>query len=207
MLSELNRERVARATVTLPAKGGRGAVVAGGYVITAAHCIDCMCDGSMRAGANSQLVNIVTAVGTLRVMVLAVEPVCDLAVLGSLGYQEFPEEFEAFEDFCEKISPLIVSQEEFDRDRKISVHICISKNNWIAGKAKQTSGNAPWTYIETEEQLKGGSSGSPIVDESARLVGVVSFGIESPVESPFPASFPRPHLGLPAWLFREMAKG
>jgi hypothetical protein len=44
------RARTRAATVQLPTKGGQGVLVPGGFVLTAAHCIDWSLDGGMALG-------------------------------------------------------------------------------------------------------------------------------------------------------------
>ena len=50
MLSEAIKKRVEKATVKLISKGGQGILVPGGFIITAAHCVDFDCGGSMALG-------------------------------------------------------------------------------------------------------------------------------------------------------------
>lgn len=43
----------------------------------------------------------------------AVEPVSDLAVLGNIDYQAFPDEAKAFDDFCNTTEPVPIALDEF----------------------------------------------------------------------------------------------
>ena len=91
MLRENIYTDVANATVTLLGRGGQGVLVSGNLIITAAHCIDFKCEGQMVLG-DYFIEEIKTTQGKLKVAPLAVEPVSDVAVLGSLDDQEFSEE-------------------------------------------------------------------------------------------------------------------
>ena len=91
MLQESTYTDVAKATVTLLGKGGQGVLVSGNLIITAAHCIAFRCEGEMVLG-DYFIEEIKTCERELKVALLAVEPVSDLAVLGSLDTQAFAKE-------------------------------------------------------------------------------------------------------------------
>jgi hypothetical protein len=68
------RARLARATVKLTAKGGQGILVPGGYIITAAHCVEYYGSGGMTLGEHI-LESVKTADGVeFRVSPVAVHP-------------------------------------------------------------------------------------------------------------------------------------
>jgi hypothetical protein len=74
---------IAKATVTtLRRGGGQGVLVNGNLIITAAHCLDWSCDGELVLRKHS--VEVRTRQGELKVTPIAIEPVKDIAVLGSL---------------------------------------------------------------------------------------------------------------------------
>lgn len=73
--------RIEQATVQLPKRGGRGVLVAGGYILTAAHCVGWSHEGGMALG-DHYLEEVRTRDGrAFRLEVAAVEPVADVAVL------------------------------------------------------------------------------------------------------------------------------
>jgi len=57
MLKERIRDEVVKATLIVPAKGGRGILVPGGFIVTAAHCVECACDGSMSVGNTKESIS------------------------------------------------------------------------------------------------------------------------------------------------------
>jgi len=93
------------AIVQLPEAGGRGVLVYGGLILTAAHCLhDIPADGTLMLERRF-LVKVETTSGTLTADVAEVLLMNDIAVLRSLDYQEAAEEAEAFEEFCDANHP------------------------------------------------------------------------------------------------------
>jgi len=146
------RDTVEKATVTIW-KGkphGRGVLVEGNLILTAAHCLDCSCDGSMVMSEHLP-VEIQTCDGKkLLTNKIAVEPCSDIAVLGSPDNQAFYEEYERFEKFCERTTPLKMFDgfaTEIDLDKPVEkllkeqqfpVHIC-DPFPWLRMSHNQTS--------------------------------------------------------------------
>jgi len=63
-------------------------------------------------------------------------------------------------------------------------------------------------YVEADEQIEGGTSGGPIIDDSGDLVGIVSnFSLIAKVQNRSYGSSPRPHLALPVWVCRRIFGG
>src|SRR5947207_2608359 len=98
-LSAAVKERVRRATVRFTRMGGRGVLVPGGIILTAAHCIGWNADGSMVLDSRN-LEQLVNASGKkLLVDVTAVEPVADIAAVEGPDNQEFFKEAVAYDAF------------------------------------------------------------------------------------------------------------
>lgn len=97
-----------------------------------------------------------------RVALLAVEPVSDLAALGSLDAQEFAKEAEDLEKFCEHTKPVPLCRSEFVLFQKFRVHI----HRGTSGSAMQCCEDAQALSIEADEQIEGGTSGGPIINDS-----------------------------------------
>ncbi len=109
--------RVAQAIVSFPRGGGRGILVPGRMIVTAAHVIHWKADGTM--ALSDSYVEEMTASDeqVYRVQPLAVESVSDLAVLGALNGMvsaEFAEAAEAFESLCAVITPIALETGEFE---------------------------------------------------------------------------------------------
>jgi hypothetical protein len=100
------KERIAGATVRLSNSGGRGVLVPGGFILTAAHCVTWDHEGGMVLG-DWYVERVETATGvTMLAQVYAVEPVADIAVLGGPDGQELFDDAEAFETFTEATRPV-----------------------------------------------------------------------------------------------------
>jgi len=189
--------KVERARVSLTKKGGQGVLVNGHLVLTAAHCIDFTCTGGMVLG--DYCIETINAGGReLKAAVVAVEPVSDIAVLGTLDNQVFYKEAEDFESFCAETKPVPLCKRSFVRFREFGIHVYTHKGTWIRGIAVQYSGNGQQIAITTCEQIEGGTSGSPVINDRGELVGIVSTGGSKT------NLMPRPHLALPVWVRRRI---
>jgi hypothetical protein len=189
------------ATVTVR-KGdgkGRGVLVSGQLILTAAHCVTYDLEGSMVLG-DYFLQEIETSHGVLLVTPLAVEPVFDIAVLGALDGQEFPDDVEAFEAWCETVTPVAVCRDTLPLAHPSPVALYTHTNSWITGTATVPRDEAPSIWLEMAEATERGTSGSPIVTASGAIVGIASnMGGDGTV-----GRAPRPHLALPVWVVRRI---
>ncbi len=172
MLRKSKKNVVEKATVTLLGKGGQGVLVRGDLIITAAHCIDYRCEGAMVLGYPF-IETIKTGEKELMVAPLAVEPVSDVAVLGSLDNQECNKEAGDFEEFCEHTKPVPLCS-DFEPFRKFKVNIYTHKGTWVTGSARVGGKGAQLIGVKADEQIEGGTSGGPIINDSGELVGIVS---------------------------------
>jgi S1-C subfamily serine protease len=190
-------DRVARATVHFPV-GGQGVLVPGHLILTAAHVIDWDHTGRMALGDDEAFIQPIETSGRrFLVYPLAVEPVADLAILGAVDGQLLPEAEEAFEQFCEATTPVRLATTEYPFDTPIPAHVLAHTGRWIAGRAAQMRPDSATLALTTDEAIQPGTSGSPVVTEDGRLLGVVSSGSHD-------SSIPRPHLAAPVWLARRM---
>ena len=206
-MKELTKfEHVESATVTLLKKGGQGILVPGNLIITAAHCIDFSCEGEMAMGEYF-IEEIQTIKGKLKVTPLAVEPVSDIAVLGALDAQEAPKELRDFEMFCEQTKAIPICQREFQLFKKMNVHVYTHNKTWIKGSAMQCQKEAELISVEFGEQVEPGTSGSPIINSSGELVGIVSNTtiLNREGEKSIGMS-PRPHRAVPVWIINRISE-
>jgi hypothetical protein len=208
MISESIRAKVANATVDVlltDGARGRGVLVKDNFILTAAHCIEFKCDGSMVLG-DYFITEIETRHGRLKVTPFAVEPVHDIAALGSLDNQEFSDEAEQFEEFCRKTKPVPLCLDAFEQFQTFPVYIYTHKKTWMKGEGQDCSSykDSPAIMVRTDEQIEGGTSGSPIVNERGQLVAIVSTFREG---LPCDGLEPRPHLALPTWISLRIRRG
>jgi Trypsin-like peptidase domain len=209
VLSDSLKQQVERATVTITKKRGRGVLVPGNIILTAAHCVDYSCDGGMALG-DFFLEEIQTNLGVFRLETWAVEPVADIAILGEPDNQQpaFQRDVEIFESFCEQTTPVRFALREFELFQPLAVYVYTHEGVWVEGSAKQCTPNAKSLFVEFDGPIKGGTSGSAIVDETGALVGLISIAGGAPgvidVAPSGPA--PRPHLALPVWAVQTITQ-
>lgn len=198
-MDDAQKVRVEAATVKLLELGGQGVLVPGGYILTAAHCVNWSIKGGMVLG-DFCLHRIQTADGELLdVTPYAVEPVNDIAALGALDDQAAPQKADAFEEFCESTPPVPVCTDEYAFGEYFPVHIYTHKGEWIAGQAARFGSFVTGSlFVEPDSSIEGGTSGSPVVNDRGQLVAIVSNTGEVGGTSP------RPHLALPGWIWARM---
>jgi len=207
MITKEIRKKIESATVTILKKGGRGVLVRNSMILTAAHCVNWNCDGEMALG-DYYIEEIETIRGKLKVGPLAVEPVTDIAVLGSLDGQTFYHEALDFEDYCEKVKPVRLFLGKLKQFEKFPIYVYTHKRTWIEGEATKWAGEkvSPLIGIDVGENIEGGTSGSPVVNEKGNLVSIISH-VGGPAGVSRQGTGPRPHLALPVWISFRIRKG
>lgn len=212
-MAERWRTYVEAATVRvrLANGGGQGVLVPGGFILTAAHCIDWHGTGRMALG-EYYFEQVETRDGaSFRLAPYAVEPVADIAALGELDKQELPDDADAFEEWRESIKPVPLSRgfDDWCKDgangekQSFRVHVLSHTGEWIEGDAKRTFSrdlpNAGF-FLVARDPIRSGTSGGPIVDDAGCLVGVVSNtpGVEPEGTQPFAVN------ALPHWVLERI---
>ena len=194
---------VADATVVFTRKICQGVLANNNMIVTAAHCIDCNCDGSMPQG-RYVLEEVETKTENFKVAPLFVDPINDVAVLGEAGEEAGFKEARKFQRFCSNTRPVPVFRGGFEILKAFNVHVLTHKNKWVKGTALQYSPNDISFFIDTEERIEGGTSGGPIVNDSGELIGIASIGSSGGGESNNGLRIPHLHLTLPVWVCREI---
>jgi hypothetical protein len=133
--------RVERAVVQFSRKGGRGILVPGGLILTAAHCVNWSLEGDMVLG-DDYLEKVQTADGEeLLLSVLAIEPVADVAVLGAPDNQRLLEQAIAFDEFTARTKPAALFRGAPQRYRFARVRT--ATNDWRPSRRESIS-SACW---------------------------------------------------------------
>jgi S1-C subfamily serine protease len=71
----------------------------------------------------------------------------------------------------------------------------------VAGRACRYDPLCGNVAVEFEAPIKGGTSGSPVINSNGLLVGVISQASDT---HPSTALMPRPHLALPVWIWNRI---
>lgn len=206
-MNQRMRVRIKAATVRFMRRGGQGVLVPGQMIVTAAHVVHWDTEGGMTMGAAHYVEDVRAGRRTLKVEVLAIEPVADIAVLGAPDGQASQELFnaaEAFADFCESTAPVPICTADFRLFVPFPVHILTHTGRWVTARATQNNVNASTLFLEASEGITGGTSGSPLVTDRGRLIGVLSTAGGTVSEPATSVTAPRLHLAAPGWLVRLM---
>ena len=198
-LSKDIKARVTQATVELDETGGRGVLVEGDLIITAAHCIPVTEEMSPGQADNETLIKTSNGSQDIWVEILAAEPVVDIAALGGIRghYPSGSDEGKRFETFCENTTPLPICQREFEFEFPIFIYD--HKARWLTGKAERTRSRY-LHYIHLDQPtIERGASGSPVVNDTGELLGIV---VREGAPPGFFILIPRPHLTLPVWVVK-----
>jgi hypothetical protein len=225
-------EQVVKATVKLPKQKGQGVLVThglkgsrGGYIITAAHCLQLNRRTVFYLSTNDfHFYDIRTADGSeFRMTPFMVELNQDVAVLWPLDDQEpaFEKDCETYLDCCNRIAPIrirmkpypvnldvLFKREEVDPpviQKNHRIHIYSHRGRWIHGVASTGPGNGSRIlFAKMEEEIEGGTSGGPIVDDNGELVSVVSMMTGSRDKGSKGGHSPVLSVTLPTWILRRI---
>ncbi len=198
------RARVAAATIALPEAGGQGVLVPGGLVLTVAHALPWEGHGGMALG-DYHLVTVKPKNGSpFRLSIYCVEPVSDIAVLGEPDTQVFSQDAQMFDAFRESTASIGVSARDFEPFAHVPVHVLTHHGTWLEGKGIDMPSPDGCGWLEGKEQIEGGTSGGPVVDDTGLLIGLVSWFAEGSESLVRDGRMPRPHRALPSWLWARI---
>jgi hypothetical protein len=133
----------------------------------------------------------------------AVEPVNDIAVLGAVDGQVYPEWCEAFEDFCDATRPVPLALDGFRIGIACDAFVFTHDKGIVHGHASIWAENAPRIWIDADADIIGGTSGGPIVTRKGNLLGVLSSSggtVGGPTRE---CGAARVLLAAPVWLVRR----
>ena len=194
--------------------GGRGFVAEterqGRLVITAGHCLPRLPPSDAGSKLEDRLyAKLIGRLGkdpTVWAECVFVDPVADLAVLGSPDNQALPNEAMAYERLMEKAHPLPIGSLSYVRkpvtlfegttihgppSAETAAWVLSLDGRWFTCRVSG-SGTTLWVG-DVAEPIQSGMSGSPIVAPGGAAIGVISIG-----------AGPNPELAadLPAWILR-----
>lgn len=227
-----SRVAAATMAVGPPQRRGQGVYVGNGYIITAAHCLKYDNNTGIRIVMEEQvLYKVETAQGErFYVAPLVIESCSDIAVLGALDGQIYPPEMvEPFEAFCDRTKPVPLCRRRLfnfqlgmKTERRLipavrsrtaammkfqpeefRVHIRSHKKTWITGKVTVFWNRQSKGWVKADNDIEGGTSGGPIINDAGELVGVVSTSSDGNSETK-EGSFPFASWALPAWIYHRI---
>ena len=188
--------------------GGRGFLVARrnhlGHderiIITAAHCLPKLPSPHparyLEEETYGRLLGPLGSKRTVWTACMFVDPMADIAVLGSPDNQDLSDEAEAYDQLVDSVTPFVVAdapahgtelftlpfgghQVSHPTAGKGIARVLSLKGRWLDGEVHRFNG---WLSYEPKKHFVGGMSGSPIVDATTgAAIGVVSVDRASPV--------------------------
>lgn len=200
-MNDKTRKLIERATVHLPDKEGLGVICTGGYILTAAHCIEINLDGGMTLGDFS-LQRVIAGKVEIEAEILAVELISDLALLGAPDGQNYPKAASVFGEYIDEAAGLSIFRGIAEIETQFPVHVFTHEGTWLSGTAE------PYPFrgrvsMELNEAIEPGTSGGAIVNEHGDLVAIVS-QTGNAADMPQYAIAPCPRLCLPSWAISEL---
>jgi len=118
--------------------------------------------------------------------------------------QDFSQEVTELKKFYQTALPVKLCTD--DPKEPFPIHIFTHEGTWITGEGSLLREDHESIWIGTDEQVKAGTSGSPIANDDGLLVGIVSNFLEAQPGETCNGLAPRPHLTAPAWLVRKMLR-
>jgi hypothetical protein len=191
-MDDVIRRRIEAATVRVnvgESGHGQAVLVPGGFLLTAAHCIDCD-DASVTLGDHVYQTIETKSHGTIYVAPVVIERANDIGAFSSLDDQAAPEDADEFEAFCEATEPVPVASDSLDVRVDFPVFVLSHEGHWIDGTARLCREGSAILFVTPKRTIPLGTSGGPIVNEAGELVALVSTG---------KMGDPRPCLALPVW--------
>ena len=178
---------------------GRGFVVAGKLqkrlVITAAHCLPsfppCHTASDPEDRIYKQFLGPLDAEPTVWAECLFVDPIADLAVLGAPGHPDLYDKNQQYKALTWAMTPLRIAKAE----ENTPAFLLSLDGRWLAGRVSPAYGTL---WIKDAKSVPG-MSGSPIIDQGGRAIGVVCTGGESERSGPDGPNAELMH-SLPRWV-------
>jgi hypothetical protein len=208
-MDEKTRKLIELATVPIrsegvkPGEGGQGVYIGNNYVLTAAHCLEYDTQGGIIM-EDYPIYYIDRPEGDpLWCSPVCIDPCSDLAVVGPCDSQASSKHFLDFLGFFEDLVPIRIRRDPLPLDEAVKIEIRTHLGTWVTGRMEQCTAGSPFAFLDTDENILGGTSGGPIVDEDGNIVSIVScFGGSDGETTTSRNSIPS--LWLPPWLLASV---
>lgn len=144
-------------------------------IVTAAHCVPEMPPPHRAMYLNEKTyLGLVGRLGeklSIAVECLFADPLSDLAVLGEPDGEELYDQWLAYEEFVDSLTPLPIVETE----REGEAFLLSLDNQWFSARYERINWG-PLCLSKLEQRTERGMSGSPVLDASGAAIGVVNLG-------------------------------
>src|SRR4029077_2562754 len=128
---------------------------------------------------------------------LFADPIADVVVLGSPDDQELPNEAEAFNALVESATPIAIAEAPSWENEAWMLSL---GGDWF--QCRYTRNEGPLWVSTTTQPIVGSMSGSPIILNDGKAIGIVTLAVEGGHEAPNARLF----RSLPVWLLQDSPK-
>ena len=204
-MDEKTRKQIELATVPVrskgmkPSEGGQGVYIGNGFVLTAAHCLEFDSVAAIAEGFPPVYYIDRPEGEPIWCSPVCIDPCSDLAVVGPCDSQQLSERHWELLSFFKDVVPIEIRRDPLQLDESASCEIRTHLGTWVSGKMTRVS-DPPWVWLEADENIIGGTSGGPIVDDNGQILAVVSITGDNDASGPHSI----PPLWLPSWLLASV---
>jgi hypothetical protein len=186
---------------------GRGFVIEGRtdrLIITAAHCLPffppCMSFSDLSERTYRKLVAPIDAEPTIWAECLFVDPISDVAILGPPDDQELSKHWEHYNSMLEPLGAVVIA----DAPAETTGWLLSLDKRWGRCIVRQNGG--PLWFSDAAEGIHGGMSGSPVMLDNGKAVGIVCTGGGTGGLDTEGGPNPRLMHNLPGWCLKAITE-
>jgi len=175
---------------------GRGILLKKKFIITAAHCVPWTSENMALYLYN--YVEIEKGNIRIKVNVMFLDPISDIAILGPADDQNLAEHYFKFYDFCKNTPVVDLAKNKYKPNNTVKLYLW-NRKTWIEITAQPREGNRLW--CESSVKVESGCSGGPIVNEDGQLISIVSVFSEGLYFNGYSPIIP---MCLPKWILMQL---